>query len=77
MKKEIKRNDYPDTPEGQHSFEMNVHSNEMASRETKADFYNHLRGIIEYILSQPAKDRSDLEREIIDNINQLHYNNNY
>lgn len=44
---------------------------------TKDTFNNHLRGIIEYILLQPAEDRKILEREIIDNINELHYNNNY
>jgi hypothetical protein len=45
--------------------------------KSKAIFNNHLRGIIEYILLQPAEDRKKLEREIIDAINELHYNNNY
>jgi len=30
--KEIKRSDYPDTPEGQHSYEMKVYTQELASK---------------------------------------------
>ena len=44
---------------------------------SKTLFDNHLRAIIEYILLQPIEDRKKLEREIIDNINELHYTNNY
>ena len=40
-------------------------------------FDNHLRGLIEYILLQPVDIRKQLEKEIVDNINELHYNNNY
>lgn len=36
MKTEIKRSDYPDTPEGQHSYEMKVYSEEMASKDNDA-----------------------------------------
>jgi hypothetical protein len=45
--------------------------------KSKATFNNHLRGIIEYILLQPIEDRKNLERDVVDAINQLHYNNNY
>ena len=43
----------------------------------KSVFNDHLRGLIEYILSQPLENRKSLEKEIIDNINELHYQNNY
>jgi len=46
-------------------------------RKSKTTFNNHLRGIIEYILLQPIEDRKNLERDVVDAINQLHYNNNY
>lgn len=45
--------------------------------KSKATFNNHLRGIIEYMLLQPIEDRKNLERDVVDAINQLHYNNNY
>jgi len=32
MKTEIKRSDYPDTPEGQHSYEMKLLSEELAAK---------------------------------------------
>ena len=77
MKTEIKRSDFPDTPDGQHSYEMKVYISTLVDTPNKDVFYNHLRGIIEYILLQPAECRSDLEKEIIDNINELHHKNNY
>ena len=43
----------------------------------KSVFNNHLRGIIEYILLQPLEIRKSLEKEIIDNINELHHQNNF
>jgi hypothetical protein len=46
-------------------------------QNNKTTFNNHLRAIIEYILLQPIDIRKKLEKEIIDNINELHYNNNY
>ena len=45
--------------------------------KSKAVFNNHLRGIIEYMLLQPIEDRKKLERDVVDAINELHYNNNY
>jgi hypothetical protein len=45
------------------------------NRETKFEF--HLRGLIEYILLQPLEIRKELEKEIIDNINELHHQNNF
>ena len=77
MKTEIKRSDFPDTPDGQHRYEMQVYISTLADTPNKSTFYNHLRGIIEYILLQPLEDRKDLEKEIIDNINELHHTNNY
>ena len=40
MKTEIKRSDFPDTPEGQHSYEMKVYSEELAAKHIDATKLN-------------------------------------
>jgi hypothetical protein len=36
MKTEIKRSDFPDTPDGQHSYEMKVYTEEQATKHNDA-----------------------------------------
>lgn len=49
MKTEIKRSDYPDTPDGQHSYEMKVYSEELASKHKDAMLLEEMETLLEQI----------------------------
>jgi hypothetical protein len=55
MKTEIKRSDFPDTPEGQHSYEMKVYTQELASKYVDELFYKELDFLVEQYLIKKNK----------------------
>ena len=55
MKTEIKRSDFPDTPEGQHSYEMKVYTQELAAKYVDELFYKELDFLVEQYLIKKNK----------------------
>lgn len=46
MKTEIKRSDFPDTPDGQHSYEMKVYTEEQARKHNDSMLLEQLDNIL-------------------------------
>ena len=55
MKTEIKRSDFPDTPEGQRSYEMKVYTQELAAKYVDELFYKELDFLVEQYLIKKNK----------------------